>query len=86
MANPTRDRREQVDFLLILEAEARGVSVDSLTTDDIQTLAFGVRLTALSVADPELLQTANSLDDLSELDPSDLVYLETLAVGASSDP
>lgn len=83
MSIPTPGIQTEVNYFVKLEAEFRGVSPDSLTTTDLQALAYGVRLAASETGDPQrskqLFQTADAIDGLSDLTTSDIGYLEKLA-------
>lgn len=83
MAVPTPGIQTEVNYFVKLESEFRGVSPDSLTTTDLQALAYGVRLAASETGDAErsqqLFKTADAIDGLSDLTTSDLDYLEKLA-------
>jgi len=80
MPVPTDELRPGVEYFLFLEAEAQGISVDSLRRDDLQTLALGLRLVSQDPKAPyENLQIANALDDLSVLGNTEIRYLERLA-------
>jgi hypothetical protein len=85
---PPAPLREEVNFYLILEAEALGVSVDSLTTDQIQLIAYSLRVKDRIESDPtdpeQDLEIARALDNLSDLEPSDVQYLEDLSGRVSS--
>ncbi len=77
MPIPSAKTRDLVDFYVTTEAERRGVTADSLTTTDLQTLAFALRLKDQD--DTDDLEVANTLDALSELGEPELQYLERVS-------
>jgi hypothetical protein len=84
---PPASLQPLVDYYVLLESEARGVAPDTLTSLDLQILAFGVRTAAQNFADEsdaqEALDAANAIDNLSELSNADIGYLERLTATAA---
>lgn len=60
-------------------ARERGVSPDSLDRHDLWGIAAAMRLDApWLVREDHLLQVANAIDDLSDLGPEEMKYLESI--------
>lgn len=84
-AVPPDPLRSDVEEVLILVASDRGITVDSLSSLDLQSIGYGFRIAAESSDDPDrLFAVADALDRLSEMDKAALVYLENVARSASA--
>lgn len=77
---PDQKLREEIDGALQAVAQANGVSVDSLTSMDLQSMGYGYRIAAMeNGGDRHMLAVADALDELSTLDKQALQYLENVA-------
>jgi len=85
MAKPKATLDTEVTYFILRECEFRGVAPDELRTNDLQALAYGIRIAAIphEGESPEhadlLRRTADAIDSLSDLEEEDIAYLLTIA-------
>jgi hypothetical protein len=77
---PADSLNDDIRTVLREVADARGVSVDSLTALELQSIGYGFRVAAdLEGGSRRMLSLADAVDELSTLDKEAILYLEELA-------